>query len=172
MALYVTIGIDPGSRKTGWGIVGEESGQLKFMDCGVIIAPVKKELKENFSERLAFIYNALREIISSHQIQAAAIETVFTAKNVLSALKLGQARGVVVAACASAKLPIFDYEPNLIKKSLTGSGHAEKEQIAFMVGRLLNMKTDNLKLDTTDALAMAICHLSQRKLQTILKQSV
>lgn len=159
------IGIDPGSRRAGWGIVRERSGVLELVDCGLIRAESTQE--ESFSSRLAFIYSELRRQLERHQPREAAIEQVFTAKSASSALKLGQARGVAVAACAASGLEIFDYEPTLVKKSLVGSGRAEKEQVAFMVRRLLNAGGENWSLDTSDALAVAICHLSQRRISML-----
>ncbi len=159
------IGIDPGSRITGWGIVQEMSGVLRLVDCGAI--RTAGSTKTPFAERLANIYVQLVEIIALNQPQEAAIEQVFTAKNAMTALKLGQARGVAVAACAQHALSVFDYEPTLIKKTLVGTGRAEKAQVAFMVGRLLNTKA-NWIADTSDALAVAICHLTMRRFNKLL----
>ena len=164
---YAVLGIDPGSQRTGWGIVREESGVLALLECGVIMPPRKPEM--DFSSRLSFIFHALSAILSRHRIDAAAIEAVFTARNPGSALKLGQARGVAIAACAAANLSIDDYEPTLIKQAIVGTGRADKEQVAFMVGRMLNLNTANLKLDTTDALAVAICHLSHLRIKRLNK---
>ncbi len=153
------IGIDPGSRITGWGVIQEVSGVLTLLDCGVC----KPSPKLEFAERLAFIFHDLVKIIQIHKPTEAAIEQVFAGNNVATAMKLGQARGVAVAACASFGLPVSDYEPRLVKKSLVGNGGAEKEQVAFMVGHLLNTKK-KFALDTTDALGAAICHLNIRRL--------
>ncbi len=154
------IGIDPGSRITGWGILQEVSGVLKLVDCGAI--RTASSAKAPFAQRLATIYTQLSAIIATHNPQEAAIEQVFTAKNAMTALKLGQARGVAVAACAQHNIAVFDYEPTLVKKSLVGTGRADKAQVAFMVGRLLNTKQDFLA-DTSDALGVAICHLTMRR---------
>ncbi|MBQ3060510.1 MAG: crossover junction endodeoxyribonuclease RuvC [Desulfovibrio sp.] len=160
MQAVSVIGIDPGSRHTGWGIVSEVSGVLQLVDCGVIhTLSVGKDL----SPRLAHIFHELSGVIARHMPQEAAVEQIFTAQNVASALKLGQARGVAVAACAAKDLPVSDYEPTLVKKSLVGTGRAEKDQVAFMVRRMLNMREGKLALDTTDALAVAICHLTMRR---------
>ena len=163
MADITVIGIDPGSRNTGWGVVREVSGVLTLVGCGVI----RPNVKDEFAERLAVIFHELRAIVEQHAPAEAAVEQVFTAKNAATALKLGQARGVAVAACAAFGLPVRDYEPTVIKKALVGVGRAEKEQVAFMVGRLLNVKTDAWALDTTDALAAAICHLSTRRFERL-----
>jgi len=166
MAGLTVIGIDPGSRNTGWGIVREVSGVLSLVDCGVIRPPVKGA----FADRLACIFRELRRVINLHQPSEAAIEQVFGGINPATALKLGQARGVACAACASFDLPVSDYEPRTVKKTLVGVGSAEKEQVAFMVGRLLNRKPDGWPLDTTDALGVAICHLTVRSLAERLKK--
>lgn len=164
------IGIDPGSRRTGWGVIYEKSGVLELVDCGVIRteracgAGLPDSGSSGFARRLAEIFRGLEDVLKRRAPEEAAVEQVFTAKSAASALKLGQARGAAVAACAAAGIEVFDYEPNLIKKSLVGAGRAEKEQVSFMVGRLLNIKSAGLPLDATDALAAAICHLSQRRL--------
>lgn len=158
MKNITVIGIDPGSRNTGWGVVSETSGVLRFEGCGVI----KPSTTGEFSERLAFIFRELRQVINQHQPGEAAVEQVFAGVNAATALKLGQARGVACAACASFDLSVKDYEPTVIKKTLVGVGKAEKEQVAFMVGRLLGKKPD-WQLDASDALAVAITHLTARR---------
>ena len=159
MAQDVTvIGIDPGSRHTGWGVVREVSGVLRLVDCGAC----SPRAKDSFAERLAAIYHELSDVLARLEPEEAAIEQVFTAHNAATALKLGQARGVAVAACAARHIPVLDYEPTLVKKSLVGTGRAEKSQVSFMVGRLLGVKED-WSADTSDALALAICHLTMRR---------
>ncbi|MDE5878992.1 MAG: crossover junction endodeoxyribonuclease RuvC, partial [Desulfovibrio sp.] len=116
--------------------------------------------------RLARIYHELAAILGRYRPDQAAMEQGFTAKNAASALKLGQARGAAVAACAAAGLDVADYAPTLVKKSLVGTGRAEKEQVAFMVRRLLNVRAEaaaTWPLDASDALAVAICHLGMRR---------
>jgi crossover junction endodeoxyribonuclease RuvC len=152
------IGIDPGSRHTGWGVVREVSGILRLVDCGVC----SPSPKLTFAERLAAIYHGLSEALARLNPAEAAVEQVFTAKNAATALKLGQARGVAVAACAARHIPIADYAPALVKKTLVGVGRAEKEQVAFMAGRLLGVKPD-WPVDTGDAIGIAICHLTMRR---------
>lgn len=152
------IGIDPGSQKMGWGIIEEASGVLRMVDCGIIRPKAK-----NFSERLGEIFVELCLVLQKYQPDEAAIENVFTCKNVMSALKLGQARGVAVGACASLGIPVKDYEPTLVKKNVTGNGRAEKSQVSFMVGRILGVK-ECWGEDAGDALAVGICHLNMRRL--------
>jgi crossover junction endodeoxyribonuclease RuvC len=159
MAAVTVIGIDPGSGCTGWGVVREESGMLRLVDCGAI------RIKDaDFSARLASIYHDLAAIVGRCAPQEAAVEQVFTARNAATALKLGQARGVALAACAAHGLSVRDYPPALVKKTLVGVGSAEKSQVSFMVGRLLNVKAD-WAADTGDALAIAICHLTIRRFE-------
>ncbi len=159
MSLTV-IGIDPGSRATGWGIVKEVSGSVRLVDCGIIRTIHKAQ--NPFSERLAIIYTSLIDVLSHYSPQEAAIEQVFTAQNVAAALKLGQARGVAVAACANYHLPVTDYAPTLIKNAIVGTGRAHKSQVSFMVQCILNVKA-HWPQDTTDALAVALCHLNMRR---------
>jgi crossover junction endodeoxyribonuclease RuvC len=156
------IGIDPGSLKMGWGVVRETSGVLELLGCGVI-KPGQKE----FSERLGLLFKELQKVLGQYRPDEAAIENVFSQKNALTALKLGQARGVAVGACASLDIPVCDYEPALVKKSLTGNGRAEKNQVSFMVARLLGVK-ENWGEDAGDALAAAICHLNMCRLGKLL----
>lgn len=158
------IGIDPGSQVTGWGVVRENSGVLALVACGAIRAKGNQ-----LADRLAYIYHALYDVLQRWQPEEAAVEQVFSAQNPATALKLGQARGVAIAACAAFHLPVCDYEPTLVKKSLVGTGRAEKTQVSFMVGRLLGQKTVEWPLDTTDALGVAICHLTMRRFQMLEK---
>lgn len=154
--MRTVIGIDPGSQRTGWGIVRENSGILSLVDCGII----RTQADATFSARLARIYHDLSAVLDRFHPEEAAIEDVFVAKNSRTALKLGQARGVAVACCAAKNIAIHDYEPSVVKKALVGTGRAEKEQVAYMVGTFLRTRTITWPLDTSDALGIAICHLS------------
>ncbi len=156
------LGIDPGSNVTGWGIVRESSGRLELVANGVL-----RVKGSSFPERLSFIYHGLHDIIEEFRPEEAGVEQVFTAKNVMSAIKLAQARGAAIAACASFRLPVQDYEPTLVKKTLAGTGRAEKEQVAYMVARLLGKTHIDGPLDTTDALAIAVCHLTLRRFRRL-----
>ena len=159
MASLTVIGIDPGSACTGWGVVREESGVLRLVDCGAV-----RVKDADFSARLAAIYHELVTIVGRCAPQEAAVEEVFTARNAATALKLGQARGVALAACAAHGLGVRGYPPALVKKTLVGVGSAEKSQVGFMVGRLLNVKAD-WPADTGDALAIAVTHLTIRRFE-------
>lgn len=155
------LGIDPGSQCLGWGLVHERSGVLTLGACGLV-----RPKGDAFSARLGSLFVALAAIVAEHNPDEAAIEQVFTYKNVASALKLGQARGVAVAACAAHGVPVRDYEPTMVKKSLVGVGRAEKSQVSFMVGHILGVKPD-WSADTGDALACAICHLNMRRMHRL-----
>lgn len=153
------LGIDPGSRATGWGVVREVSGQATLVAAGVLRIGHEKDL----SLRLRAIFAQLSEIIAEHEPHEAAVENVFHAKNAMSALKLGQARGAAVTACAVCNLPVFEYEPTKIKLNLVGVGRADKAQVSFMVGRILGVKPDWAS-DAGDALAAAVCRLNERRM--------
>jgi len=159
----VVMGLDPGSRRTGWGLVREASGGLSLVAAGVVSTGSTADLYE----RLGRIFQELTRLIGEYRPLEAAVEDVFVSRNSSSALKLGQARGAAIAACAHMGLAVSAYAPSLVKKSLVGTGRADKEQVAFMVGRLLNSRLDGLGLDATDALAVAICHLNQRRLSRL-----
>lgn len=158
------LGVDPGSQNMGWGVVSEVSGVLSLVDCGVI-----RPKGESFSDRLGILFVELAKVVARHAPAEAAIENVFIQKNVMTAMKLGQARGVAVAACAAHGVPVIDYEPTLIKKTLVGTGRAEKSQVSFMVGQMLGVKPD-WAVDTGDALGCAICHLNMRRMQRLVKR--
>ena len=149
------LGLDPGTVATGFGIVVFENGRLTLECCGVWRPPARMELPA----KLAFLASAAAELIGQRSPAAVSIETVFAAKHVASALKLAHARGVLLAAAAHAALPVFEYEPRLVKKALVGYGQAEKEQVRGMVLSLLARQRARIPLDAADALAVAICHL-------------
>lgn len=154
----IVLGIDPGSNCTGWGMVRERSGVLEFLGCGTI-RPAERE----FTRRIGAIFAGLTRLIQEYGPGEAALENVFGGKSIQSALKLGQARGAAIAACASMGIGVFAYEPTLVKKTVAGAGRAEKSQVAFMVGRLLGQKPQWAP-DASDALGIAICHLNQGRL--------
>jgi crossover junction endodeoxyribonuclease RuvC len=155
----IILGLDPGSRVTGYGFVRERSGVLELVAAGV----VRTGAETDFSRRLGIIYTRVAALIVQYGPTEAAVENVFVSKNPGTALKLGQARGAALAACAVAGLPVAAYAPTIIKQSLVGTGRAEKSQVAFMVGRVLACR-EIFAVDATDALAAAVCHLNQRRL--------
>ncbi len=150
------LGIDCGGEYTGFGVVEMRSlGKLYCLTCGAI----KLSTREPLPLRLSRIYMQLGSVISEHQPDEVAIEDVFYALNVKSALKLGQVRGVAMLAAATAGLEVAEYSPLTIKSSVVGYGRAEKEQVQHMVTRLLNLEAPPEPMDASDALAIAICHL-------------
>jgi crossover junction endodeoxyribonuclease RuvC len=150
------LGIDCGGEYTGYGVVEmHQTGKLCCLTCGAI----KLSPQEALPRRLSRIFSQLGEIIATHQPDEVAIEDVFYALNVKSALKLGQVRGVAMLAAAAAGLEITEYSPLTIKSSVVGYGRAEKQQVQHMVTRLLELSVPPEPMDASDALAIAICHL-------------
>jgi crossover junction endodeoxyribonuclease RuvC len=152
------IGIDPGLRRTGWGIVEADGARLSYVASGLVTS----DAEEDLAYRLRAIYEGLMGVIGSFRPQEAAVEETFVNKDARATLKLGQARGMALLAPAQRGLPVAEYPPNVVKKTVTGTGHGEKRQIAAMVGFLLpKAKFDSA--DEADALAIAICHASHRQ---------
>ncbi len=150
------LGIDCGGEYTGYGVVEMNSrGGLICLACGAI----KLSPREPLAQRLSHIYDGLGGLILAHHPDEVAIEEIFYALNVKSALKLGQVRGVAMLAAASAGLEVAEYSPLTIKSSVVGYGRAEKQQVQHMVTRLLNLPEPPQPMDASDALAIAICHL-------------
>lgn len=160
------LGLDPGLRFTGWGVVFFEKGRLRHVAHGVIAPKVDLPL----CERLSFLYSSLLDVLTRYTPNEAAVEETFVNKNPGSTLKLGMARGVVLLAPAQVGLRVGEYSANQVKKSLVGAGHASKEQMIAMVGRLLP-QAGPLKADEADALAVAICHAQFRQTQTYLEKA-
>ncbi len=150
--MTLIIGIDPGSRLTGYGIIEKDGQKLKFVDAGTI----RTETKE-MPERLKRIFAGIHRIVEFHGPTEAAVEQVFMAQNPDSALKLGQARGAAIAALVNSDLEVAEYTARQIKQSVVGYGAAEKEQVQMMVMKLLNLSIQP-QSDAADALAAAICH--------------
>ena len=151
------LGLDPSLSSTGWGIVEVENNRLRYVADGFI----KTDPKLPIYDRLAVIHRALNEVIETYHPQEAAIEQVFLNENPTSTIKLGMARGVVILAPALFGIPVCEYEPTKVKKAVVGAGRAEKSQVETMVKILLpGCKPKNN--DSSDALAMAICHNSYR----------
>ncbi len=150
------LGIDCGGEYTGFGVVEMHSGgQLVCLTCGAI----KLSPREPLAQRLSRIYDRLGVLIGEHHPDEVAIEGIFYALNVKSALKLGQVRGVAMLAAATAGLEVAEYSPLTIKSSVVGYGRAEKHQVQQMVTRLLRLAEPPEPMDASDALAIAICHL-------------
>ena len=151
------LGLDPGLRKTGWGVISVEGSRLVHVAHGVI-AP-KDSLP--FAERLLVLFEAISEVVALHAPHEAAVEETFMNNNAASALKLGHARGIALLAPARAGLEVHEYAANLVKKTVVGVGHAEKTQVQMMIKTLLP-RAEALTADAADALAVAICHAQHR----------
>lgn len=148
----IILGIDPGSRMTGYGLIDNQANKMLYVDSGFI-----KVEGDEFPQKLGFIFQQLTQIIQTHQPRQMAIESVFMHKNADSALKLGQARGAAICAAQNAGQAVYEYAPREIKLAVVGRGGAQKEQVKHMVTRLLSLRQE-LQSDESDALATAICH--------------
>jgi len=151
------IGFDPGLRRTGWGVVESDGVRLVYVASGIITPPKDDDL----AYRLSALFDAVTSVIQSFSTSEAAVEETFVNENPRSTLKLGQARGAILLAPARLGLRVAEYTPNLIKKSVTGTGHAEKQQIQAMISFLLPKATFE-SADEADALAIAITHAHHR----------
>jgi len=151
------LGIDPGLRRTGWGVIDVTGNRLVPAGCGSVATDDKASL----ADRLVAIHDGLVRIIAEFAPDEAAVEATFVNKDAVATLKLGQARGVALLVPARAGLSVAEYAPNLVKKTIVGAGHGEKAQIRMMVGVLLP-KADPKTHDAADALAIAICHAHHR----------
>ena len=147
------LGLDPGLRHTGWGVIDVTANRLAYVADGVVHAPTDGPL----AERLVSLFRQLGEVLGHFRPDEAAVEETFVNKNAASTLRLGVARGVVLLAPAERGVPVAEYSANLIKKSVVGAGHAGKEQVQLMVQRLLP-GCAIAEPDAADALAVAICH--------------
>jgi crossover junction endodeoxyribonuclease RuvC len=157
------LGIDCGSRVTGYGVVDACEGECVFVRCGAI----RSKPSDPMPLRLKSIYNGIVEIIRELQPDAAAFESLFYATNVQSALKLGHVRGVSIFAAAEARLAVFEYSPLEVKSAVTGFGGAEKPQVQQMVRALLKLDSLPEPYDASDALAVAICHVHTNRFKTL-----
>jgi crossover junction endodeoxyribonuclease RuvC len=157
------LGIDPGLRRTGWGVVGVAGNALSFLGAGTVKAPLDGDL----AERLLMLHIGLSKVLSGWTLDEAAVEQTFVNRDASATLKLGQARGIAMLVPAQAGLPVAEYAPNAIKKAIVGAGHAEKAQIRAMV-RVLLPRAEFDTDDAADALAVAICHAHHRQWQRTL----
>jgi crossover junction endodeoxyribonuclease RuvC len=152
------LGIDPGLRLTGWGVIAIEGNRLAHVACG----SARSDPDAPLGERLAALHDALVKVIDSFRPDEAAVEATFVNKNAAATLKLGQARGIALLVPAKAGVSIAEYAPNLVKKTIVGAGHGDKAQIRMMVGVLLP-RADPKTHDAADALAIAITHAHHRQ---------
>jgi crossover junction endodeoxyribonuclease RuvC len=147
-------GIDPGSERTGYGCLDSDGRRLHLVACGALTPP----RGASFPDRLRVIHDGLRALLERSRPECAVVESLFHARNVRSALKLGHARGVALLAASEAGVPVMEYSPAEIKRAVVGYGRAEKHQVQSMVTLLLGLESAPSPFDATDALAAAICH--------------
>jgi crossover junction endodeoxyribonuclease RuvC len=152
------LGIDPGLRRTGWGMIAMQGNRLSFLACGSLATDERATL----ADRLLTIHQGLEGIVRMHTPHEAAVEATFVNKDAVATLKLGQARGVAMLVPAIAGLPVAEYAPNLVKKTIVGAGHGEKAQVRMMISVLLP-KACPRSDDAADALAVAVCHAHHRR---------
>jgi crossover junction endodeoxyribonuclease RuvC len=154
----ILLGVDPGSIRTGWGVIRSDGRRHALVDAGVLAPPARLAL----AEKLSLLHAGLQQLIARHRPEAMAVEDVFHAVNSRSALVLGHVRGVALLAGAQAGLPVHAFPPATVKAQVAGFGRAEKHQVALMVSRLLALDHDTSAGDASDALAVALCLACQR----------
>jgi crossover junction endodeoxyribonuclease RuvC len=157
----IIIGIDPGTRLMGYGVIRINGSKMETLALGVVrMASIKDHYR-----RMSHILEKMYELLDAFQPDCMAIEAPFYSKNVQSMLKLGRAQGVAIAAALSRNVPVCEYAPRKIKMAVTGRGAASKEQVAAMLKHMMHFTQEFESLDATDALAVAVCHANQLKLQ-------
>lgn len=159
------LGIDPGLRKTGWGVIDVDGARVSFVACG----SVEPDGALDMADRLARLHEGLTAVVEAHRPDEAAVEETFVNADPRSALKLGAARGVAMLVPAQAGLPVAEYAPNHVKKTVVGSGHAEKQQIRLMI-KVLLPKAVVKTADAADALAIALCHAQNRTVRALTRR--
>jgi len=160
------LGIDPGTAVVGYGVIDTDRDEMTFICCDSLTSPQRSPI----GERLSYLYTKLSQIISYYQPEAVAVEQPFVAKNARSALAIGKAQAVAILAAANQGIPVYEYTPAQIKQRVAGYGASSKEQIQEMVRLQLDLPEVPQPNDAADALAVAICHLSEMKLQNILAE--
>lgn len=165
MSVVRILGIDPGLRKTGWGVIDVDGARVSYVACGSVEPDVSLEL----AARLALLHEGLCAVVRDHRPDEAAVEETFVNADARSALKLGAARGVAMLAPAQAGLAVAEYAPNHVKKTVVGSGHAEKQQIRAMI-KVLLPKAVVKSMDAADALAIALCHAQNRTVRALTRR--
>lgn len=155
--MTIILGIDPGSRKTGFGLINSQGSRLEYISSGVIRIP-----DDSLPQRLKTIFDAISEVIEEYTPREVAVEQVFMSKSAGSALKLGQARGAAIVAAVNHELPVSEYEARKVKQAVVGTGAADKLQVQHMVKTLLKLPKKPQE-DAADALAVAICHANTQQ---------
>ncbi|MBS0585922.1 MAG: crossover junction endodeoxyribonuclease RuvC [Verrucomicrobia bacterium] len=159
MKLKRILGVDPGTRVTGWGVVEMVASRYRLVAFGVITPKVSLTMEQKYLE----IFEGITVVIDAHLPEALSIETQYVDKNVQSAIKLGMARGTAIVAAAKKGLPVFEYSPTNAKKAVTGRGSATKEQVAQMLKLLLGIQELTMPEDASDALALALAHMHRKE---------
>lgn len=157
----IILGIDPGTRNCGFGILELSGRTILAAGCDVIKVDGKLDLKE----RIPLIYEGLKKVLLEYQPDAAAVETIFYGKSIRSAFALGHVRGAILLLLSRAKIPIYEYTPLEIKKSVVGNGRAHKQQIKYMLERSLKINLEGKIEDATDGLAAALCHYNKVRIE-------
>ena len=160
----IILGIDPGTTAMGYGVIESKDGEAIYVDCGTLSPPVRSPI----GERLNYLYNQLLKIVARYQPGAVAVEQPFVAKNAKSALAIGRAQAVAILAAANNKIPTYEYTPTQIKQRVANYGASSKEQIQQMVKLQLGLTQVPQPSDAADALAVALCHLSETHLSDLL----
>ena len=153
----IIVGIDPGSKATGYAFLHVEHKKVKPLSFGVI----KTNPKMTLAKRITLLYEELNKLIAEFKPTIASIEKIFYAKNVRSLVSLGEARGVLLLALEQAQIPIYEYSAREVKKAVVGNGNASKQQVQYMVKNIIKIKDEKLQFDITDALAIALCHVNK-----------
>ena len=160
------LGIDPGTRRLGYGIIDVEGSKLVYVTCGTVTCSEKLPM----AEKLKHIYAELVKVIATHHPDCAAVESPFFSENARSALAIGKAQAVAILAAANADLEVFEYPPTKIKAYITGSGASNKDQVARMVMLQLNLAELPATSDAADALACALCHVQEAQIAAVLRR--
>ena len=159
----IILGIDPGLRVTGFGILSTKNDKTEVIDYGVI----EPNNKETLSKRLYTIYTDIEELIKVFSPNILAIEDIFYGRNIKSAFYLGQARGIAMMCAAKHNMPVFEYSAKKVKQAITGNGNADKTQLQYMIKQIFNLKHLPTPLDASDAIGIALCHINQIKLNDL-----
>lgn len=154
----VILGIDPGSRNTGFAVLTEEDGKMVALRCDTL----KMAHMDDHADRLQFIFEKVSKIVSSFEPTSCAVETPIYGVDPLAMLKLGRAQAAAMLAITNNDIPVTEYYPKQVKKSITGNGNASKKQVAFMLRKTVSLPDEDLSKDATDALAVAWCHLMKQ----------
>jgi len=158
----IIIGIDPGSKFCGYGIIEIQQNRILAAGCDVI--KIKQSL--SFPEKLSVVYTEIKQIIEKYKPDIAAVESIFYGKNIKSAFILGHVRGVILLALAEQNIEVSEYSPREVKKSVVGNGNASKEQVQYMVRKILKLNLEKQSEDAMDALAVALCQFNKEKFRS------